>query len=94
MNYQAGRAGLKRAAEKGLPVFVMEPLLGGKLTGGLPPQAAAALKRADAQRTAAEWGLRWVWNHPEVTMVLSGMNEASQIAQNVATPRSPWCSRA
>lgn len=84
VNYQAGRAGLKRAAEKGLPVFVMEPLLGGKLTGGLPPQAAAALKRADAQRTAAEWGLRWVWNHPEVTMVLSGMNEASQIAQNVA----------
>ena len=85
--YQAGTAGLRLAAQRGLAVFVMEPLLGGKLAGGLPPAARNALRGAcpdDPQRTPAAWGLRWVWNHPEVTMVLSGMNDPAQVDENAA----------
>jgi len=83
--YQAGIKGLKYAAEKKLGVVIMEPLFGGKL--GLPtqPQAVEEIwKRADTRRTPAEWALRWVWNHPEVTVVLSGMNEESHIDENLS----------
>lgn len=84
VNYQAGRTGLERAAAKGLPVIIMEPLLGGKLAGGLPPKAAETFKRADPDASPAVWGLRWIWNHPEVTVVLSGMNAAAQLTENLA----------
>lgn len=82
-NYQAGRAGLRRAHEKGLPVVVMEPLLGGKLAGGLPRKAAGLFRAADKDRTAAEWALRWLWDQPEPTVVLSGMNSAEQLSDNL-----------
>ena len=85
VKFQAGTAGLKYAAAKGLGVIIMEPLRGGNL--GLPtaPPAVAALwNEARIQRPPAEWALRWVWNHPEVTVVLSGMNEEAHIAQNLA----------
>ncbi len=81
---QAGTAGLHYAAAKGLGVIVMEPLRGGNL-GGTPPPAVEALWREAAQpRTPAEWALRWVWDHPEVTVVLSGMNEEAHIRENLA----------
>ena len=82
-NYQAGRTGLRKAHEKGLPVIVMEPLLGGKLADGLPPKAAKLFKEYDAQRSAAAWGFRWLWDQPEVTVVLSGMNSAAQLEDNL-----------
>ncbi|MCL1816151.1 MAG: aldo/keto reductase [Clostridiales bacterium] len=88
-NYQAGRAGLCKAYEKGLPVIIMEPLLGGKLAGGLPPQAARLFKKADMDCppgtgcTAASWALKWLWDQPEVSVVLSGMNHAEQLADNI-----------
>jgi predicted aldo/keto reductase-like oxidoreductase len=82
---QAGTAGLKYAASKGLGVIVMEPLRGGNLA---KPPSAPALKaiweEAEIQRPPVEWALRWVWNHPEVTVVLSGMNEESHVAENLA----------
>jgi predicted aldo/keto reductase-like oxidoreductase len=84
-NYQAGRAGLQRAHEKGLPVFVMEPLLGGRLADGLPAKAARRFKEANGDLSAAAWALRWLWNQPEVTVVLSGMTGAEQIDDNVKT---------
>jgi len=84
-NYQAGRAGLLRAREKGMPVLVMEPLLGGKLAGGLPKKASAHFKEIDPERSAASWALRWLWNQPEVTVVLSGMNGADQLEDNLST---------
>ena len=84
-NYQAGRAGLLKAHELGLPVIVMEPLRGGKLATALPKQAAQILKKADNNRSAAAWALQWIWNQPEVTVTLSGMNSLEQIADNVAT---------
>jgi predicted aldo/keto reductase-like oxidoreductase len=84
-NYQAGRVGLRKAHEKGLPVVIMEPLLGGKLADGLPAKAARCFKEANGDLSAAAWGLRWLWNQPEVTVILSGMNSAEQLDDNVKT---------
>jgi len=83
--YQAGRAGLIRAHQKGLPVIIMEPLLGGKLATGLPAQAARLFEQADPARSPAAWGLQWLWNLPEVTVVLSGMNSEAQLTDNLHT---------
>jgi predicted aldo/keto reductase-like oxidoreductase len=80
---QAGIEGLKYAASKGLGIIVMEPLRGGKLTRLIPQEIKQIWKEAPMNRTPAEWGLRWVWNHPEVTVVLYGMNEDSQVEENL-----------
>ena len=82
-NYQAGRAGLQKAAAMGLGVIVMEPLLGGKLATGLPKKAAALLEQTEPARSAAAWALRWLWDQPEVTVVLSGMNAMDQLDDNI-----------
>ena len=84
-NYQAGRPGLRKAHEKGIPVIVMEPLLGGKLASGLPPKALQLFKNIDAESSAASWALRWLWDQPEVTVVLSGMNSMEQLCDNIKT---------
>lgn len=82
---QAGIMGLKYAAEKEIGVIVMEPLRGGNLgLATAPPAIAAIWDEAAARRSPAEWALRWVWNHPEVTVVLSGMNEEAHIDENLA----------
>ena len=83
-NYQAGTAGLEYAYSLGIPVFIMEPLLGGKLATGLPDVAADIFKQEDATATPASWALRWLWNRPEVTLVLSGMNDPAQLKENAA----------
>jgi predicted aldo/keto reductase-like oxidoreductase len=83
--YQAGTAGLRYAAERGLGVIVMEPLRGGGLGNPVaPPEVDLLWKQAPASRTPAGWALSWVWNHPEVTAVLSGMNDEAHIAENIA----------
>jgi predicted aldo/keto reductase-like oxidoreductase len=87
-DYQAGTAGLKKAAEKGIPVIVMEPLLGGKLAQALPKKALDTFRAADRSLSPAAWALRWLWNQKEVTVVLSGMNEDSQLTENIATANS------
>ena len=79
---QAGIDGLEYAHEKGLPVIIMEPLRGGRLAGGLPRDARRKFEAADPGRSPADWGLRWIWNHPQVTVVLSGMNDVSQVEEN------------
>ena len=84
-NYQAGRAGLHKAHEKGIPVIIMEPLLGGKLATGLPPKAARLFLEADPNRSVASWAFRWLWNQPEVTVVLSGMSSMEQLEDNLKT---------
>ncbi len=80
---QAGTKGLKYAASKRLAVMVMEPLRGGNLAGQVPAQVEEIWKEAPVRRTPAEWGLRFVWDHPEVTVVLSGMNQESHIKENL-----------
>jgi predicted aldo/keto reductase-like oxidoreductase len=84
-NYQAGRAGLLKAHAKGLPVIIMEPLLGGKLATGLPREALRRFREVNASRTPASWAMRWLWSQPEVTVVLSGMNADKQLEDNCAT---------
>ncbi len=82
---QAGTAGLKYAASKDMAVIIMEPLRGGNLSRPeAPPQVQAMWDTADTKRTPVEWALRWVWNAPEVTVVLSGINLDEHIEQNLA----------
>jgi hypothetical protein len=79
---QAGREGLEYAAERGLGVVVMEPLRGGHLAREAAPDIRKLWDGALVRRTPAEWALRWVWDHPGVTSLLSGMNELSQVEGN------------
>lgn len=81
--FQAGEEGLHYAAEKGIPVIIMEPLKGGKLTDTLPPSVKALWKQAEIQRTPAEWALRWVANHSEILAILSGMSAPEQLEENL-----------
>ncbi|MDR3294921.1 MAG: aldo/keto reductase [Clostridiales Family XIII bacterium] len=80
---QAGKSGLEYASSKGLPVMVMEPLRGGLLANKLPKEAVRAFASAKSGRSPAEWGLRWIWNHPQVTTVLSGMNTEAMLEENI-----------
>lgn len=84
-HYQAGTAGLEAAAARGLPVIVMEPLLGGKLAASLPNNAKRVLSEYRQDEDAVRLALRWIWDHPAVTVVLSGMNTQEQLDQNIAT---------
>ena len=80
---QAGAKGLKAAADKGIPVVIMEPLRGGKLVNSLPEDAKKLIKENSHGWSPAEWGLRWLWNQPEIMCVLSGMNSIEMIDENV-----------
>lgn len=81
-NFQAGRKGLQYAAARGIPVIIMEPLRGGKLVNNLPAEALKLFTEHPARRTPAEWSFRWLWNQPEVTCVLSGMNSVDMVKEN------------
>ena len=82
-HFQAGREGLDYAAAKGMGVVIMEPLRGGRLTDNVPPAVQKLWDSSPRQRTPAEWGLRWVWNHPQVSTVLSGMSTMAQVEENI-----------
>lgn len=82
-DFQAGEEGLKYAASKNVPVIVMEPLKGGKLTDALPRTVKELWQQAEVQRTPAEWAFRWVANHPEVMTILSGMSAPEQLSENL-----------
>ena len=82
---QAGRRGLQYAHEKGLPVVIMEPLRGGRLVNQLPDKAKKLFAEHPAGYTPAQWSFRWLWDQPEVTVVLSGMNTEEMVMDNIRT---------
>ena len=82
--FQAGLAGLHYAGERKIPVVIMEPLKGGRLTDSVPPVIKEVWDRAPVKRTPAEWAFKWVASQPEVACILSGMSSMEQLDQNLA----------
>ena len=82
VRFQAGLASLRKAARRGMGVVSMEPLMGGMLADQLPAEALAALEATGIRRSPAAWGLRWVWDQPEVSLLLSGMSTMRQVEEN------------
>jgi predicted aldo/keto reductase-like oxidoreductase len=81
---QAGTRGLRYAATKGLAVIIMEPILGGRIANP-PPPVQDVWDTAETKRTPADWALQWIWDQPEVSLVLSGMSNLQQVEENVAS---------
>jgi predicted aldo/keto reductase-like oxidoreductase len=82
---QAGTRGLEYAASKGLAVVVMEPLLGGYLVN--PPDEVQKIWD-EAKKNPVDMALQWLWNKPQVSVVLSGMSTIEQVRQNVESASS------
>jgi predicted aldo/keto reductase-like oxidoreductase len=82
-NSQAGIEGVKYAHSKGMGVIAMEPLKGGQLAGNMPDKVSEIWDKSEVKRTGADWAIRWVLNHPEITCVISGMNSMDQLRENL-----------
>jgi predicted aldo/keto reductase-like oxidoreductase len=88
VEHQAGIKGLKLASGKGVGTAIMEPLRGGFLIKSMPDETRDLLARARPAWSLADWGLRWIWNHPEADLVLSGMSTMEQVQENLAMANS------
>lgn len=84
VNEQAGRRGVGYAAGRGIAVVVMEPLRGGKLSKEPPKPVAEVWASAPRKLKPVEWGWRWIWNQPEISVALSGMSTMEQVVENIA----------
>ena len=82
VNNQAGRSGLQLAHSLGIPVIIMEPLRGGRLADRLPKEVLKEFHANSSHSTPVEWALKWIWNHQEVSVVLSGMSDEVQLEEN------------
>jgi len=83
VNHDPGVSGIKYASDKGLGIVVTEPLRGGRLTKKPPESIADIWASSQKKRTLAEWGLRWIWNHPEVSVTLCDMSTMEQVVENI-----------
>lgn len=90
---EAGTAGIKYARDRGLAVIAMEPLRGGQLAKEPPAEIGKLFRNEDTDRTPAEWGLRWLWDQEEISLVLSGMSSSEQVEENIriASETYPGC---
>lgn len=84
INNQAGTKGLLYAHEKGIPVVIMEPILGGRLANP-PKKIMDVMNSYPVKRKPADWALQWIWSHPEVAVILSGMSTMEQLEQNLVS---------
>ncbi|WP_255336914.1 aldo/keto reductase [Methanosarcina sp. KYL-1] len=82
-DYQAGKEGLMYVASRGLGIVIMEPLRGGSLVSSVPPEVRQIWDSAQVRRNPAEWGLRYLWDYPEISVVLSGMSDMAQVEENI-----------
>ena len=80
LEHQAGAKGLKAAAERGLAVIVMEPLLGGRLAN----PADHVKKVFPEDKSPVEYALDFLWDQPEVSLLLSGMSDEQQLEDNLS----------
>ncbi|NVM16411.1 MAG: aldo/keto reductase [Candidatus Lokiarchaeota archaeon] len=88
IDYQAGTKGLEYAAGKNIAVIIMEPIRGGKLAVpenklNSKPEIKEVLEASKVKRSMADWALQFVWNHAEVSVVLSGMSTMQQVIENI-----------
>lgn len=83
MHEQATVKGLKHAGSKGIPVVIMEPLKGGKLAISATPEIEAIWSKADVKRTPIKWAFRWLYNFPEIAVILSGVSNMEQLKDNI-----------
>ena len=83
IDFQAGKKGLKYAYDKGMGIVVMEPLRGGKLVNNVPNDIIDMWNKAENKRTPVEWALKWLWNDPRISLVLSGMSSMEQLKENI-----------
>ena len=81
---QNADAKVKLLNERGIPIWVMEPLRGGRLAK-LSEGNEARLKELRPQESIASWAMRWLMDVPGVTMILSGMSSLAQMKDNVRT---------
>lgn len=82
-DYQAGIEGIKYAVDKDMGIAIMEPLRGGNLVNNIPDDVMEIWNSHEANRTPAQWALGYLWNKPEIGVVLSGMNTYDQIDLNI-----------
>lgn len=82
-DFQAGKEGLEYISSKNLGAVIMEPLRGGCLTNNIPPEIQTIWDKAETHRSPAEWALRFLWDHPEIHVVLSGMSTMEQVKENI-----------
>ncbi|MFO7637418.1 MAG: aldo/keto reductase [Clostridia bacterium] len=83
IDWQAGMQGLQYAAHKGIDVVVMEPLRGGDLVDNLPDELLRHFEKSRIRRKPVEWAFRWLYNRPEIKVILSGMSTMGQLEENL-----------
>ncbi len=86
-NFQAGIKGLNYVTEKKIPLIIMEPLHGGSLVK-TNATIDTIINSTRPKRTLADWGLRYVWDHPGVSVIISGMNTIEMVEENIKTSES------
>lgn len=83
-SFQNAKGKMELLKEWNLPVWVMEPLRGGKLAS-LKAEDEAKLKALRPDESVPAWAFRFLQALPEVTMVLSGMSNMEQLKENIQT---------